>query len=141
VNTHEHFMRRCIELARLAQATGDAPVGSLVVRDGAVIAEGVESVKRRGDVTAHAEIEAIRLACEHIGSLDLSGCTLYTSVEPCPMCAYAIRLARVGGVVAGARSTNRDAAWDGWSLLANRDILPNRPPPALMIRDVIGAII
>jgi tRNA(Arg) A34 adenosine deaminase TadA len=102
---HEHVMRRCIELARRALSTRDTPVGALLLRNTDVVAEGVESVKARGDVTAHPEIEAIRAACARMGSLDLTGCTLDTSVEPCPMCAYAIRLAGVGMVVTGARSS------------------------------------
>lgn len=106
---HERYMRRCIELAHRALATGDPPVGALVVIDERVVGEGVEGVKARRDVTAHAEIEALRSACERLGSVDLTGCTLYTSVEPCMMCAYAIRLARIGVVVTGARSGGRGA--------------------------------
>lgn len=134
---HEQYIRRCIELARRALLTGDAPVGALVVFNDQILAEGIESVKSRRDVTGHAEIEAVRGACERLNSLNLAGCTLYTSVEPCVMCAYAIRLARVSRVVAGARST--DAAWtlNGWHVLTSREILPDRPPPSV-IRDVLS---
>lgn len=134
---HEQYMRRCIELARRSLATSDAPVGALVVLNDQIVAEGIEGVRGRRDVTGHAEIEAVRAACERLESLDLSGCTLYTSVEPCVMCAYAIRLARVSRVVAGARSI--DAAWalNGWRVLTSGDILPDRPPPSV-IRDVLS---
>ncbi len=100
---HEQYMRRCIQLSRRALAARDAPVGTLVVLNDRIVGEGTECVKARRDVTGHAEIEAVRAACERLGSLDLTGCTLYTNVEPCVMCAYAIRLARVSVVVTGAR--------------------------------------
>ena len=134
---HERYIRRCIELGREALGTGDSPVGSLIVRAGVIIAEGCEAVRAHLDVTAHAEIEAIRAASERIGSLDLTGCTLYTSVEPCPMCAYAIRLARVTAVVAGAASPGSDLALTGEAVLSNPDILPGRTPPAV-VRGVLS---
>lgn len=104
----EDYMRRCIELARLAQQRGDTPVGSLIVRGTQVIAEGIEAVKARQEITAHAEIEAIRVACAELGSLDLRGCLLYTTAEPCWMCSYAIRQTGISGVIFGA-----GAAWIG----------------------------
>jgi len=100
----EYFMRRCLKLARRAMAIGEAPVGSLVVFDGRVVAEGIESVRLRSDVTAHAEIEAVRLACEKQQSLDLTGATMYTNVEPCWMCSFAIRRTDIGRVVFGSRN-------------------------------------
>jgi tRNA(adenine34) deaminase len=135
---HETYMRRCIELAARAVDTGDVPVGALIVQNGEVIAEGIEAVRAHGDVTAHAEIEAVRRACARLTSLDLSGCTLYTSVEPCPMCAYAIRLARVGTVVSGARTPESEERWSGWSVLTNLESVPRRPPPSV-VRDVLAA--
>lgn len=134
---HEQYMRRCIELARQSLLTSDAPVGALVVLDGQIVAEGIECVRGGGDVTGHAEIEAVRTACDRLGSLNLTGCTLYTTVEPCVMCAYAIRLARISHVVSGARST--DATWplNGWRVLTSGDILPDRPPPSV-VRDLLG---
>jgi tRNA(adenine34) deaminase len=130
-------MRRCIELARHAIATGDAPVGSLIVDGGEVIAEGVEAVRARHDPTAHAEMEALRSASARRRSRDLSGCTLYTSVEPCIMCAYAIRLARIGLVVCGARGGDEEQAINGYIVLTDARVAPNRPPP-LVIRDVLA---
>jgi tRNA(adenine34) deaminase len=134
---HEQYMRRCIELARRALETNDTPVGALIVRGGQLIASGVEAVRSRRDVTAHAEIEAIREAVQRVGSLDLTGSTLYTSVEPCVMCAYAIRLARVSTVVTGTGSTESDMALSGCTVLSDPRILPNRPPPVL-VRDVLA---
>lgn len=133
---HAHYMRRCIELARQAVATHDAPVGALVVCHDDVIGEAVESVRARRDVTAHAEIDAIRAACDRLGTLDLSDCTLYTSVEPCVMCAYAIRLARIHTVVTGAPSGESSEALNGSTVLAAVNILPNRLTPTV-VRDVL----
>jgi tRNA(adenine34) deaminase len=97
----ESFMRRCLELARRALAAGEVPVGAVVVRDGGVIGEGSERTRELLDPAAHAEIEALRAACRSSGALDLSGATLYTTVEPCVLCAYAVRRTRVHRVVFG----------------------------------------
>ena len=132
-------MRRCVELARLALATGDTPVGSVVVRAGTVVGEGIEAVHARNDVTAHAEIQALRAASAHVGSPDLTGCTLYTTVEPCVMCAYAIRLARIALVVSGTRASRTDGDVDGHEVLTNPRILPTRVPPAVLRDMTIGS--
>jgi len=129
-------MRRCIELARQAIRTGDTPVGSLIVDDDELVSEGVEAVRGRPDATAHAEMEALRTAFARRRSRDLTGCTLYTSVEPCIMCAYAIRLARISVVVCGARGNDGGHAISGHIVLTDERVAPNRPPP-LVIRDVL----
>lgn len=136
--THEHYMRRCTELARQATETGDAQVGALVVLHDRIVGEGVEAVRAARDVTAHAEIEALRAATRSLGSTDLTGSTMYTSVEPCVMCAFAVRLARVSVVVAGARSSDVSRRLNGWAVLSRTDILPDRPVPTT-IRDFSGA--
>ena len=97
-------MRQCLDLARVALEKGDSPVGSLIVKDGRVVAQGVEAVQAKIDPTAHAEVEALRSACERLQTLDLSGCVLYTNVEPCWMCSYAIRQTRIARVVFGLRN-------------------------------------
>jgi tRNA(adenine34) deaminase len=132
---HEIHMRRCVELARLALATGDTPVGSVVVRAGVVVGEGIEAVRAQNDVTAHAEIQALRAASALVGSADLAGCTLYTTVEPCVMCAYAVRLARIALVVSGTRPRRTDGDMDGHDVRTNPRILPTRVPPAV-VRDM-----
>ena len=134
---HERHMRRCVELARQALASGDAAVGSLILDGDTVLAEGVEAVRARQDPTAHAEIEALRAACTRRGSRDLTGCTLYTSVEPCIMCAYAIRLARISIVVSGARVADDGHAISGHTVLTDPHVAPHRPPP-VVIRDVLA---
>jgi tRNA(adenine34) deaminase len=134
---HERQMRRCIELARQAMTSGDTPVGSLIVEGEELVSEGVEAVRARHDPTAHAEMEALRAASARRRSRDLTGCTLYTTVEPCVMCAYAIRLARIGVVVCGARGGDGEYAVSGHTVLTDAAVAPNRPPP-LVIRDVLG---
>ena len=133
---HERHMRRCIELARHAIESGDTPVGSLIVDGDELVSEGVEAVRARHDATAHAEMEALRAAFIRRRSRDLVGCTLYTSVEPCIMCAYAIRLARISVVVCGARGGDGEQAVSGHIVLTDARVAPNRPPP-LVIRDVL----
>lgn len=134
---HERYIRQCIELSRRALATSDAPVGSLVVLNDRIVVEGIECVKARRDVTRHAEVDALRAACERLGSLDLTGCTLYTNFEPCVMCAYAIRLARVSVVVTGARSSDAEWTLNGWRVLTRGEILPDRPAPSV-VRDILS---
>ena len=97
-------MRRCLKLGRIALENGDAPVGSLIVQNDEIIAEGIEAVKSKNDPTAHAEIVAVRAACEKLATLDLSDCSLYTNIEPCWMCAYAIRQTQIKRIVFGSRN-------------------------------------
>src|SRR5262245_52388179 len=134
---HERHMRRCIELARQATGSGDAPVGSLIVDGDELVSEGVEGVRARNDATAHAEMEALRTAFARRQSRDLTGCTLYTSVEPCVMCAYAIRLARISVVVCGASGGDGEQPVSGHIVLTDERVAPNRPPP-LVIRNVLA---
>jgi len=102
--THEHYMSFALELAREAAANGEVPVGAVVVGpDGEILGRGRNRRQESGDATAHAEIEAIREACAVLGDWRLEGCTLYVTLEPCPMCAGAVINARVPVVVFGAR--------------------------------------
>ena len=101
---HEHYMSLALELAREAAANGEVPVGAVVAgADDAVIGRGRNRREETGDATAHAETEATREACAALGDWRLSGCTLYVTLEPCPMCAGAIINSRVPVVVFGAR--------------------------------------
>jgi len=88
--THTQRIAECIALAQDNATRGQAPFAALVVRDGAVIGEGVNDVKATDDLVGHAEIRALQAAARHSGSRRLAGCVLYTSCEPCPMCLGAI---------------------------------------------------
>lgn len=102
--THEQYMLRALELARDCLADGDVPVGCVIVSpEGAVIGEGRNRREADGLATAHAEVEAINAACRQLGSWRLTGCTLYVTLEPCPMCAGAIINSRIAEVRYGAR--------------------------------------
>ena len=100
---HEKYMRMALELAAQAEGDGDVPVGCVIVKDGQVIGRGHNRREERGDATAHAEVEAIRDACARTGSWRLTDCTLYVTLEPCPMCAGAIINSRIHTLRYGTR--------------------------------------
>ncbi|HEX2885047.1 nucleoside deaminase [Vineibacter terrae] len=107
------FLREAIRLSREKMEAGlGGPFGAVVVRDGAIIARGWNQVTTAHDPTAHAEITAIRAACQALGHFELRGCTIYTSCEPCPMCLGAIYWARPDRVVFA--NTRQDAAAIGF---------------------------
>ena len=102
--THEDYMLRALELAKQCISDGDVPVGCVIVSpDGKIIGEGRNRREADGLATAHAEVEAINTACRALNTWRLSGCTLYVTLEPCPMCAGAIINARISEVRYGAR--------------------------------------
>jgi guanine deaminase len=106
---HETFLRQAIDLAVENVRSGKGgPFGALVVKDGEVIATGTNSVTTANDPTAHAEVTAIRAACQKLASFQLDGCEVYTSCEPCPMCLGATYWARVKAFYFAA--TQQDAA-------------------------------
>lgn len=95
-------MARALELARGAAEAGEVPIGAVVVRGGSIIGEGENRNRRDNDPSAHAEIVAIRAAAAHLGDFRLTGCDLYVTLEPCPMCAGAIAHARIERLYYGA---------------------------------------
>ena len=106
---HEQFMKRAIELARQTSLIDGAggPFGCVIVKDGEIIAEGANRVLADHDPTSHGEMNAIREACKKLGTHDLSGCVLYTSGEPCPMCYAACHWAHIDAMYYA--STQQDA--------------------------------
>ena len=101
------FMREAIQLANASVLRGGGPFGAVIVKDGAIIAGSSNSVTIDNDPTAHAEVNTIRKACRQLGTFDLSGCTIYTSCEPCPMCLGAIYWAHLDRIYYG--NTRKDA--------------------------------
>ncbi len=91
----EKFMRRAIELSIENIKNGGGPFGAVIVKDGEIIAEAANSVTTTNDPTAHAEVNAIRLATKKLNYFELKGCEIYSSCEPCPMCLSAIYWARI----------------------------------------------
>ena len=100
---HERFMRMALEEAAKAGAEGNMAVGSVIVRGDGVVAPGRNLVTTTVDPTAHAETVALREAAKAAGDVDLSGCVLYTTFEPCPMCCGAIMVSGIKTLVLGAR--------------------------------------
>lgn len=103
------FMTEALKEAELAAQEGEVPVGAVVVRDGQIIGRGRNAREYGKNALAHAEIVAIDSACKQIGSWRLLGCTLYVTMEPCPMCAGAIISARIPRVVCSVRDAKAGA--------------------------------
>ena len=106
--TKEELMRKAIDLSKENVANGGGPFGAVIARDGEIIATGVNRVTSNHDATAHAEVSAIRNACAKLGTHDLSGCEIYSSCEPCPMCLGAIYWAHLDRLYYG--NDKHDAA-------------------------------
>ena len=90
MDQHKKFMRRAIELSIINIEKGGGPFGAVIVKDNEIIAEAGNSVTVDNDPTCHAEVNAIRIAAKRLSNFDLSGCVIYSSCEPCPMCLGAI---------------------------------------------------
>lgn len=125
-------MRRALELARLAETAGEVPIGAVVTLDGRIIGEGENRNRRDNDPTAHAEIVALRSAALHLGDFRLTGCDIWVTLEPCPMCAGAISHARIARLYYGAADPKGGAIEQGPRLYAQPQCL-HRP-------DVYGGI-
>jgi tRNA(adenine34) deaminase len=126
------YMDQALKLAQQAVAAEEVPVGAIIVRDGQIIARACNQVEQLKDATAHAEMLAITQAEASVGDRRLNDCTLYVTKEPCPMCAGAIVLARVGRVVFGCRDEKAGAAGTAMNLL-NVPTLNHRP-------DILGGV-
>lgn len=134
--THESFMRRCLELAAMARGQGNTPVGSVVVLDGAIIGEGIETLPVGTAITGHAEVLACQAAVDASGRKSLAGAVLYTTAEPCFMCGYAIRQLRIGLVVYGKETPQIGAVTSVHPILTDPALDGWRPAPA-----VIGGVL
>lgn len=106
---NKEFMRKVIELSVENVKNGGGPFGAVIVKGDEIVATGVNRVTAHNDPTAHAEVSAIREACRRLGTFDLSGCEIYTSCEPCPMCLGAIYWAHLDKIYYG---NNKDDAAD-----------------------------
>jgi tRNA(adenine34) deaminase len=132
---HERFMREALELARTAAQAGEVPVGALVVQAGAVVGRGWNAPVSRNDPTAHAEILALREAASALGNYRLENTTVYSTIEPCVMCAGALVAARIGTLVFGSRDLRFGGVRSKFRL-ADSDLLNHRVE---IVEGVLGA--
>lgn len=110
---NKEYMMKAIELSKNSVANGGGPFGAVIVKDGNIVAEGSNCVTLNNDPTAHAEVTTIRKACTALNTFDLSGCEIYTSCEPCPMCLSAIYWARIERIYYGCDKVDaKDIGFD-----------------------------
>ena len=126
------FMREAIEIAHVGVRAGQSPFGACVVRDGRVIARAHNTVLRDSDPSAHAEINAVRAACAALGSHDLSGCIVYATGEPCPMCLGCCYWAHVPRIVFGSSLADSEAIGFGELPYAPATLLSGAARPLLV---------
>jgi len=118
----EDFMRQAMTLAAEAAALGEVPVGAIVVKDGIIIGTGRNAPISLNDPTAHAEIQAMRAAAQHLGNYRLVDCTLYVTLEPCAMCSGAIQHARIARLVYGASDPKTGCCGSVVNLMAEQKL-------------------
>ncbi|WP_305239765.1 nucleoside deaminase [uncultured Muribaculum sp.] len=135
--TKEELMKEAIRLSEENLDNGGGPFGAVIARDGEIVATGVNRVTASHDPTAHAEVSAIRAACQKLNTFNLSGCEIYTSCEPCPMCLAAIYWAHLDKVYFGNGKTDaKDIGFDD-SFIYDELTIPRekRKLPAEMLLD------
>lgn len=132
---HAYYMRQAIEKAREGIERGQAPFGACIVRDAEVLALEHNQVWANLDITAHAELQAIRQACKRLGSVDLSGAAIYSTCEPCPMCFSAIHWAKIDQIVFGARIADAQALGFSELAISNETLKRMGPSPVKILGD------
>ena len=130
-----YFMRRALQEAERAFCEDEVPIGTVIVSNGQIIARARNMVERLNDVTAHAEMQAITAAADTLGGKYLTDCTLYVTVEPCPMCAGAIGWAQIGRLVYGAPDPKR-----GYTLIAPHALHPKTTVTSGILADECAAL-
>jgi tRNA(adenine34) deaminase len=130
---YEDYMQKCLSLAQIAKARGDSPVGSILVQNGKVVAEGIEGGKTHQDITFHAEIEAIRNARITLGKTDLSDCILVTTHEPCIMCSYVIRHHSIKLIIVGLTTGEIGGHSSALPVLLDKSISKWAEPPRIVV--------
>ncbi len=131
-------MRKAIELSIKSVRNGGGPFGAIIARKGEIIAEGSNGVTIYNDPTAHAEVTAIRKACEKLGTFDLTGCEIYTSCEPCPMCLGAIYWAHLDKIYyANDRKDAADIGFDDDFIYQEIEVKPQyrKKPSEILMRE------
>lgn len=113
----EHFMQQALEAASIALENGDVPIGAIIIHENTIIAKGYNQREQLQDPTAHAEIIALTVAAAHLQTWRLSGCTMYVTLEPCPMCAGALVLARLDRLVFGCEDLKTGACGSLYNII------------------------
>ena len=131
----EKYMRLALEEAKLALEADEVPIGAIIVAGGRIVGRGHNLVETLVDVTAHAEIQAITAASSTIGGKYLNDCTLYVTVEPCPMCAGALAWSQIGRIVYGASDPKR-----GFSTISDNMLHPRTVITAGVLREECEAL-
>ena len=131
----EKYMRLALGEAKLALEADEVPIGAIIVAGGRIVGRGHNLVETLTDVTAHAEIQAITAAASTIGGKYLNDCTLYVTVEPCPMCAGALAWSQIGRIVYGASDPKR-----GFSTFSNNMLHPKTVVTAGVLREECEAL-
>ena len=129
---HESFMKRCIELAKLAKHQSNTPVGSVIVIEGEIAGEGIEGLPTGCDVTAHAEVIACQQAIDNLGSKQLDEAILYSTAEPCFMCSYVIRQCEISTVVYGVDSPTVGGITSSHPFLTDANLTDWNSPPRVV---------
>jgi len=122
MNHHQKYMAQALILAEQALSEQEVPVGALIVKNERIIGKGYNQVERLNDTTAHAEMIALSAAFNHLGSKYLPDCTMYVTLEPCPMCAGALMWAKIGSVVFGAADAKAGACGTVFNLSSNKQL-------------------
>ena len=141
MNEHEKWMALALEHARAAAARGEIPVGAVIVKDGKLLSAAGNEREALHDVSAHAELLALRRAGEKTGRWTLTGCTLYVTLEPCPMCAGAIVQARPDAVVFGAFDPQMGAMGSVYAMNYDRRIGGSIPATGGVMQEECTALL
>jgi len=119
---HQRYMVKALQLAEQAFEEGEVPVGAIVVHENQIVGKGYNQVERLNDPTAHAEMIAISAACDTLNNKYLTGCTLYVTLEPCPMCAGGLVWSKIDRVVFGATDSKTGACGSLFNVVQNHQL-------------------
>ena len=133
------MMARCVELSRIAVEKGEHPFGTVIARDGQILAEAINHTVRDGDVTRHAEVIALSQAQKAIGRMKLRHYTLYTNIEPCAMCSYCIREAGVGRLVYALGSPVMGGL-SKWNILRDEEMSGRMPQIFGPVPEIVSGV-
>lgn len=121
-NVHQNYMMQAFHLAEMAYDKGEVPIGAVVVHENRIIGKGYNQVEMLGDSTAHAEMIAISAACSTLQNKYLEDCTLYVTLEPCPMCAGALVWSKIKRIVFGAMDEKAGACGTVFNISSNKKL-------------------